>query len=309
MSFNHVGHYVCVCGEIFTTSNVFNSHKANCILYLEQKYGSYELYKQWCQRNKEQARNSLLKTNEIKRLEKELQWVAEKHICENCGKVMTDKYGSGRFCCKSCASSRKKSDETKQKQSIAMLGKDTGFLKTNKERHLRCQQEYGINPARCQVCNKALPFEIRTRKTCSEKCYRQLMSEKAKKHSLGGYQPNAIKKHHKGNYKGIHCDSSWELAYLVYCLENNIKIQRCNQYFYYLYKGVQRKYYPDFIVDGIFIEIKAVFTQQVAAKIYYFPKNEQLQVLYKKDIEKYLTYCIHKYGQEFWKVLYDKQLD
>ena len=193
MSFNHVGHYVCVCGGIFTTSNVFNSHKANCLLYIKQKYGSYELYKQWCQRNKEQARNSLLKTNESKRLQKELQWISEKHECGTCGKIMTEKYGSGRFCCKSCACSRPKTPETIAKQSKSMQGKESGFLKTNKERHLRGQQEYSVNPARCQVCNNKLPFSIRNRKTCSEKCYKQLMSEKAKRRSFGGYQPNAIK--------------------------------------------------------------------------------------------------------------------
>lgn len=35
--------------------------------------------------------------------------------CENCGKEHDGSYGSGRFCCKSCANTRKHSNETKEK--------------------------------------------------------------------------------------------------------------------------------------------------------------------------------------------------
>lgn len=37
------------------------------------------------------------------------------YICEKCGKEVTEKFGSGRFCSKSCANSRIRADETKQK--------------------------------------------------------------------------------------------------------------------------------------------------------------------------------------------------
>ena len=30
-------------------------------------------------------------------------WISEKHLCEVCGKIMTKKYGSGRFCSKACS--------------------------------------------------------------------------------------------------------------------------------------------------------------------------------------------------------------
>lgn len=38
-----------------------------------------------------------------KRKEKLQQWLDEKHTCENCGKVMTEYYGSGRFCSLQCS--------------------------------------------------------------------------------------------------------------------------------------------------------------------------------------------------------------
>lgn len=43
------------------------------------------------------------------------------YICENCGKLVTEKYGSGRFCSRACANTRKHSDETKQKIRKALV--------------------------------------------------------------------------------------------------------------------------------------------------------------------------------------------
>ena len=39
------------------------------------------------------------------------------YICEKCGKTVEDseKFGSGRFCSRSCANGHKHSEETKQK--------------------------------------------------------------------------------------------------------------------------------------------------------------------------------------------------
>lgn len=47
-------------------------------------------------------------------------WLSEKHTCENCGKIMTEKYGSGRFCCSFCAHVRQQSEETKEKISSTL---------------------------------------------------------------------------------------------------------------------------------------------------------------------------------------------
>ena len=64
------------------------------------------------------------------------------------------------------------------------------------------------------------------------------LSDIAKKSNFGGYKENSIKKHHHGNYKGLHYDSSWELAFIIYCLEHNIKIERCNEIRYYEINGI-----------------------------------------------------------------------
>ena len=54
----------------------------------------------------------------------------------------------------------------------------------------------------------------------------------------------------KGRYKGFWCDSTYELAFVIYCLDHNIPIQRNHKYYEYQYMNKTRRYYPDFIVNG-----------------------------------------------------------
>jgi len=50
----------------------------------------------------------------------------------------------------------------------------------------------------------------------------------------GGYRKNAGHSK-KGWYKGIWCDSSWELAFLIYHLDHNLSIKRCTDERTYIY--------------------------------------------------------------------------
>ena len=45
------------------------------------------------------------------------------YICEKCGKEVTEKFGSGRFCSQSCANSRVRSDEVTRKISDSLKGR------------------------------------------------------------------------------------------------------------------------------------------------------------------------------------------
>lgn len=103
----------------------------------------------------------------------------------------------------------------------------------------------------------------------------------------------------KGRYKGIWCDSSWELAYLIYCLENDKKIERCTEYFEYVFENKTHKYFPDFIVDGTYVEIKGFDTAKVKAKIEQFPKDKEYRILYEADLSPAFAYVKTKYGKNF----------
>ena len=109
----------------------------------------------------------------------------------------------------------------------------------------------------------------------------------------------------KGWYKGFYFDSSWELAFIVYCLDHDIPIMRNKQKFPYIFEEKTRSYYPDFIIENKFYEIKGYITAQVQAKIDQFPLP--LVVITKKEMEKYLMYTRTKYGKDFVHVLKELQ--
>jgi len=126
----------------------------------------------------------------------------------------------------------------------------------------------------------------------------------AKSRNFGGYNKNSIKNHKSGMYKGYWCDSSWELAYVIYNLENDIQFKRNTKKFPYYYKNKIKNFIPDFILnDGSYVEIKGYVGPEAKAKIKHF-KNK-IKLLDNDNIQKYINYCIDIYGKNFIK-LYEK---
>ena len=130
----------------------------------------------------------------------------------------------------------------------------------------------------------------------SEESKRKI-SENGKKN--GGYRQGSGRGK-KGWYKGYFCDSSWELAYVIYNLEHEISFKRNEELFPYEFKGEKHNYKPDFIENDTFIEIKGVFTEQVKAKEKAFPYP--LKYIDKEGIKPYLEYVEQLYGKDFTKL-------
>ena len=102
----------------------------------------------------------------------------------------------------------------------------------------------------------------------------------------------------RGWYEGYWCDSSWELAFVIYNLENGVKFERNYQGFEYEFEGVKSKFFPDFIMeDGSYLEIKGWLDARNKAKISQF--DGRLKVLGKTEMEMYLNYAVKKYGKNF----------
>lgn len=118
-----INNHVCTCGKEFKSSQAINAHKLHCKEYNINKYGN--TYKIEAAQNKRMAawksNFKLKKENEI--IEKNKKWESEKHLCEQCGKIMTKKFGSGRFCSRSCANKHIRSEESKRNTSISLLKK------------------------------------------------------------------------------------------------------------------------------------------------------------------------------------------
>lgn len=150
-----------------------------------------------------------------------------------------------------------------------------------------------IDP-RCKLSEETIAKLTIKNQNCSEET-RLKLSQAAKANGSGGLIPGAGRGK-KGWYKGIFCDSSWELAFVIYHKDNNIDIQRCKEIRQYTFENEIKNYYPDFIVNNVIYEIKGYYSNQAKAKSEY---NPDIVVLQKTDIQFYLDYAIQKYGKNF----------
>ena len=67
-------------------------------------------------------------------------------------------------------------------------------------------------------------------------------------------------------------------------------------------------YTPDFIVNVVYYEIKNWHRPDTDFKISSFPKEKKLILIEGKDAMKpYIEYVLNKYGEEFWKSLYESE--
>jgi hypothetical protein len=111
----------------------------------------------------------------------------------------------------------------------------------------------------------------------------------------GGYREGGGKGK-KGKFQGIHCDSSWELAFLICTIEKNQKVERITSPRFYVFEGKTRKYFPDFLVDGTVIEIKGWKTPQWEAK---HQQNPDVIVLGFAEIAPMIERAKQIYGDDF----------
>lgn len=303
------GYYKCECGKEFTNPQSFNGHKCHCEVFQIKKWGSLDKKKE---RDKK-FKDSAAKASAVKHLESEtrknnelVDWILSEPKCECCGRVMTEKFRSGRFCSIGCANKRNHSDETKSKIRLSLKGskRNTEQLRKRRENY---RERYYESPKVYNYCGKELPFEQRDLKYCSKECRENGMAESSfnKLHRID------TSKHWRGNfkwgtYKGFWCDSSWELAFVMYCLDNKINIVQNHDFFNYEYKGKIHRYTPDFIIDGIYIEIKGYFTDKDREKLLQFPKDKTIKLITNEDAKKYINYAKLTYGVRYFE-LYDEK--
>ena len=90
------------------------------------------------------------------------------------------------------------------------------------------------------------------------------------------------------------------MAFLIYNLEHDIVFERNLQGFEYEYEGETHKYFPDFIVEDIYYEVKGYTDNKATVKHSSF--SGKLNILDKLGIKKYLDYTVSKYGKDFIKL-------
>lgn len=102
----------------------------------------------------------------------------------------------------------------------------------------------------------------------------------------------------QGRYNGVWCDSSYELAFVIYALDHGFPFERNQQSFAYVFEGRQRTWIPDFrLLGGTYLEIKGYVTNLVRAKFAAFP--HPLIVVERENMKFIFDYVISTYGRNF----------
>ena len=219
-----------------------------------------------------------------------------KQVCPKCGKefeltISQTLYNKGqyrKYCSRSCANSRQFTNESRKKKSDSIKA-----YYSHKNNDLTY---YGneLTIYECKNCGKKFTMrdsrDTGGRKYCSNKCREEWLKTNLYS-KLGGCRDGSGRSK-SGWYKGIYCSSTWELAFVVYHMDHDLKIERYNGYLTYEFNGKRHKYYPDFITDDGVIEIKGFKTDQWRAK---YRQNPDIITLYKDDIQKYIDYVKSKY--------------
>jgi hypothetical protein len=195
--------------------------------------------------------------------------------CQQCNTILSTK-NQKVFCSKSCSA---KFNNKKRIVTDAHKAKTRSTLISKHGKKF------------CVVCKTEL-LQKRYKKTCSDKCLKTLQKTFKPPKTPGGYRKGSGRGKH-GWYDGIYFDSTWELAYFMYCKDHDIVISRCNEKYTYIDScGIERAYYPDFRVRGKLTEIKGHHTQNVDLKIKSI--SEPIDILYGRDLQVIFDYIEHK---------------
>lgn len=201
------------------------------------------------------------------------------HSCKGCGQVLEKK---GKICIE-CRSKYQK-PVTRSKRSIQKLNSNSELPAAISRIQI---PEYGIKGK-----GSTIEREIERVRKIKE----QAMLKN------GGYRKGSGRGK-KGWYKGIFCDSSWELAFILYCEIKGIDVYRNYQKFEYSYQGKTYKYLPDFIIEEKFIEIKGYLNERNLAKISQFPHDKYtLEVYTEKQLIPIIKLIVDRYGKDYIKL-------
>lgn len=142
--------------------------------------------------------------------------------------------------------------------------------------------------------------------------FKEFMSNKHKETREKGHRATPRSRY---VYNNVYFDSSWELAFYIYHKDNNLNIERNTQIFKYWANEKEHDYTPDFKVNEKFIEIKGDFLWEFDENNNSFFKGKDLEkekqrqkcaidnnvmILYEKDMKKYLDYCKKKFNNKLW---------
>lgn len=193
------------------------------------------------------------------------------------------------YCSLKCANSHNKTED--QKKKISEINKNSKKVKEANRKigieRLEKHKNSGKYKFICMKCG----IEGENKRWTKQKYHKECWI------SISGGIRQGSSNCKCGWYKGYWCDSSYELAYLIFNLEQNINIKRNKKGFEYLHEGEKHLFYPDFIVNGEYVEIKNYKSKLTDNKLKYFP--HRIKIYYKDTIAPFIDYAIKQYGKNF----------
>jgi hypothetical protein len=223
--------------------------------------------------------------------------------CKQCDKKLSHHWKT--FCNTSCSCSysnlhraprsvescRKQSEKMKQQhkenpEAFSKFRRGGSLATTNK----RKSPTLSI----CATCQ--VEFESRyTKVTCSRRCLGKHLSLKNLDKIGTGFSKS-------GTYQNIKCQSTYELAFVIWALDNQLPIQRCRIRIPYFYEGKDRYYNPDFEIAGKIYEIKGYVTEITQVKLT-AAENSGIEVIVigNQNIRKYLEHVKTMHGIDVTK--------
>ena len=189
-------------------------------------------------------------------------------------------------------------EDTKEKTRRTCMEK-YGTIWTTTKQSLKKQNETNMKKYGCKWGFQNEIIKNKSKKTNMEKygCSNSMQNPDIRKKSQLKY-----------SYDNKTFDSSWELAYYIWLKDNNIDFEyHPNVYFEY---SINHRYFPDFIVNGEYIELKGdqFFKNETMIDFYNHHKNDELydkkykcmlqnnvKILKSKDIQIYISFSKKKY--------------
>jgi hypothetical protein len=107
-----------------------------------------------------------------------------------------------------------------------------------------------------------------------------------------------------GKYRGIVCKNAWELAWVIYQVNNGVQVERNRKYFEYYYEGRRMRYKPAYRLGSgnSYVDIKCMVNKWYKRKVEYFPYG--INIIRERGMLRYLDYAITTYGFDIFQ-LYD----
>ena len=140
------------------------------------------------------------------------------------------------------------------------------------------------------------------RRYCSKKCASD--DSASYRHNMGGYREGSGRRK-SGYYKGLYCQSTYELCWAIYSLDHGVQFSR----FPFMLESDTVKYFPDFLLaDGkTIVELKGYeHTDAVARKTELAESlGYCVTVLRKDDLKIHFQYVKDTYGTSDFYTLYD----